>query len=79
MRKMGELMKDLGFREEASDEVKEAFIKNLIKSAYGIEVNSSKIQKQSKKFKASQRQTQFAFDFGDASNKPPQRRNRKSG
>lgn len=42
MRKVGDLMKDLGFREDASDEVKVAFIKNLVRSAYGIEIASSK-------------------------------------
>jgi hypothetical protein len=39
MRKLGDLMKDLGFREEGSDEVKEAFIKNLIRAAYGTDVS----------------------------------------
>jgi hypothetical protein len=38
MRKMGDLMKDLGFREDASDDVKIAFIKNLAKAAYGVDL-----------------------------------------
>jgi hypothetical protein len=41
MRKMGEIMKDLGFNEESSDGAKVAFIKNLIRQAYGVEVQSS--------------------------------------
>lgn len=40
MRKVGDLMKDLGFREDAPVETKEAFIKNLIRAAYGVEVKS---------------------------------------
>ena len=38
MEKVGDLMEKLGFRKEGSDEVKVAFIKNLIKQAYGIDV-----------------------------------------
>lgn len=34
MKKMAEIMEELGFRPEASDEVKKAFIKNLIKQAH---------------------------------------------
>lgn len=32
MRKVGDIMKELGFREDGSDSVKKAFIRNLIKS-----------------------------------------------
>ncbi len=38
MKKMGDLMQDMGFRKDAPDSVKEAFIKHLIKSAYGVDV-----------------------------------------
>jgi hypothetical protein len=41
MRKVGDLMKELGFREDGSDEVKKAFIKNLLRAAYGVEIQSS--------------------------------------
>lgn len=33
MKKVSEIMKELGFRPEGSDEVKKAFIKNLIKQS----------------------------------------------
>lgn len=78
MRKMGDLMKDLGFREDASEEVKEAFVKNLLKSAYGIDLGSSKTHKQSKKLKTPQSPTQLAFDFGDETVQVPNRHRRKS-
>ena len=38
MKKIGELMKDLGFNADASDSAKEAFLKHLIKSATGHNV-----------------------------------------
>ncbi len=38
MKKMGELMKDLGFNPNSATSAQEAFIKHLIKSAYGVEV-----------------------------------------
>ncbi len=37
MKKMAEIMEDLGFRPEASDDVKRAFVKNLIKQAQASE------------------------------------------
>ena len=37
MKKMAEIMEELGFRPEGSDEVKKAFIKNLIKEAHASE------------------------------------------
>ncbi|MCE3010692.1 MAG: hypothetical protein LW875_08770 [Proteobacteria bacterium] len=40
MKKIGDIMNDLGFREDAPRSLKEAFIKNLIKAAYGIEVET---------------------------------------
>ena len=38
MKKVGDLFQELGFNASASDDVKIAFIKNLVKAAYGVEV-----------------------------------------
>lgn len=40
MKKVGDIMKEMGFNKEAPDSVKEAFIKNLIKSATGVTVET---------------------------------------
>lgn len=40
MKKMGELMKEIGFNVNASDSVKEAFIKHLIKQSTGAQVQT---------------------------------------
>jgi len=40
MKKIGEIMGEMGFRKDASDSVKEAFIKHLIKNATGVEVKT---------------------------------------
>lgn len=45
MKKMSEIMEELGFRPEASDEVKKAFIKNLIKEAQKQEFTRARSQK----------------------------------
>ena len=37
MKKMAEIMEELGFRPEGSDEVKKAFVKNLIRQAHASE------------------------------------------
>lgn len=38
MKKIGELMKEIGFNPKGSNAVKEAFVKNLIRQAYGQNV-----------------------------------------
>lgn len=40
MKKVGQLMKDLGFNQQASDSAKEAFIKYLIKQSTGVDVQT---------------------------------------
>lgn len=40
MKKMKTVMEELGFNSQAPDSVKEAFIKHLIKSAYGVQVTT---------------------------------------
>lgn len=44
MKKMADIMEELGFRPEASDEVKKAFIKNLIKEAQKSEFSRPQAQ-----------------------------------
>ncbi len=38
MRKLGDLMNELGFNPNSREATAEAFIKNLMKSAYGVEL-----------------------------------------
>lgn len=47
MKKIGDLMAEMGFRKEAPESLKEAFLKHLIKNATGVEVEtpSEKAQK----------------------------------
>jgi hypothetical protein len=40
MKKIGELMKEIGFNPNSSDSVKEAFIKHLIKASTGAQVQT---------------------------------------
>lgn len=40
MKKIGDIMEEMGFRNDASDSVKEAFLKHLIKSATGVTVET---------------------------------------
>ncbi len=42
MKKMADIMEELGFRPDASDEVKKAFIKNLIREAQKSEFTRPK-------------------------------------
>lgn len=69
MKKVGELMKELGFKEGASEEVTKAFIKNLIKQAYGVEVKESFAQANPPSNIPAQPQ-QLTFDLGPTNHRP---------
>lgn len=73
MRKIGDLMKELGFREDASDDVKIAFIKNLARSAYGVELPSPQKAKKKPEAKASPVGEQLSFSFENESPHDPVR------
>ena len=42
MRKIGDIMTELGFNKDSSTETQKAFVKHLIKAAYGVEVRDHK-------------------------------------
>ena len=72
MKKISELMDELGFDPEGSPAVKEAFIKYLIKSSEGVGVltptEKTLIQADPHKIKVlpvMQKPEQLSFDFGD--------------
>lgn len=46
MKRIGQLMEELGFRKEASDSVKEAFIKHLIRASEGVSVMTPSEQRE---------------------------------
>lgn len=80
MKKIGDIMAEMGFRKDAPDSVKEAFIKHLIQSATGVvvETPSEKLEKEKNKNKelsanspgpavgdsAQEKPIQLSFDFG---------------
>ena len=76
MKKIGDLMKEIGFNSHASDSVKEAFIKNLIKQSSGVHVQTPSekkiIAENPEKFISLRRDekyalpTQLAFSFDAA-------------
>lgn len=75
MKKIGELMKEIGFNPHASESVKEAFIKHLIKQSTGSNVQTPSekkiISENPEKFISFNKSekyalpTQLAFSFDD--------------
>ena len=65
MKKINQLMKELGFNEKGSDAVKEAFIKNLIKASTGVDIITPSEKKiiQNNPDKFLQFPNQLSFDF----------------
>lgn len=74
MKKVGDLFKELGFKDEAPDGVKEAFIKHLIKASTGQIVETPSERKAvnsatDKVKKITQFSEQLSFDFTAAEKK----------
>ena len=69
MKKLGDLMKELGFNPESSQGAQEAFIKNLIREAYGVEVQTPTEKRFQAPLKKSVRKSnepsQMSFDLRD--------------
>ncbi|MNJ91046.1 hypothetical protein D3C87_86900 [compost metagenome] len=70
MKKMGDLMQELGFNKNAPDSVKEAFIKHLIKASMGVNVmtpsEKKEIAENPTKFVQLKTPQQLSFDFGES-------------
>lgn len=67
MKKVGQLMKEMGFNEKSSDSAKEAFIKYLIKQSTGqnVQTPSEKRAIQENPQKVVSFPNQLSFDFED--------------
>lgn len=73
MRRVRDLMQQLGFREEGSDRVKQAFVKNLYRSAYGKDLVDVPRRAESHTSDAKKIGEQLTFDvslLGPNSDKP---------
>jgi len=68
MKKVGDIMQELGFRKEAPDSVKEAFLKHLIHAATGQVVETPSEKKQ----RIHEAGEQLCFDFTKEKS-PPKR------
>lgn len=67
MKKLGQLMDEMGFKPESSNSVKEAFIKHLIKNSIGVDVRTPSEDKeiQNNQNKIITLPTQLEFNFAD--------------
>jgi hypothetical protein len=74
MKKIGDLMMEMGFNKEAPDSLKEAFIRHLVKKAEGVELEARNkilpspdvgpsLQNQTTQASAQEIQEQLVFDF----------------
>ncbi len=56
-------MEEMGFRKDAPDSVKEAFLKHLIKNTTGVEIQTPTEKKQNHLAESEKIQGQLSFDF----------------
>jgi hypothetical protein len=66
MKKVGDLFQELGFNEKASDDVKIAFIQNLVRAAYGVNIPSPKSPEKKPKAARLSNDEQLSFIFETA-------------
>lgn len=78
MKRVGDLMKDLGFREDASEDTARAFIENLVRAATGERWVSSNQSSRKPAVKAPQHEEQLSFDFDFDDVETAQKLSRKS-
>ena len=62
MKKVGDLMSEMGFRAEAPDSLKEAFVRHLIKAATGLAVEPGPHEKK-ELLREKKEPVQLSFDF----------------
>ena len=74
MKKIGEIMGELGFNSQAPDSVKEAFVKHLIRASTGVTVETPSERRavesnpqQVKKIHKTPPPQQLSFDFSESS------------
>lgn len=74
MKKIGQVMQELGFRKDAPDSVKEAFIKHLIKASVGVNVSTPseiiEVKKNPQSVIALPIPEQLSFEFLEHSSSP---------
>lgn len=74
MKKIGNLMQELGFNKNAPDSVKEAFIKHLIKSSTGVSVptptEKREIAENPQRIVQLKNPQQLSFDFSEETTTP---------
>lgn len=74
MKKIDQLMAELGFKKEAPEGVKEAFIKHLIKASAGVNVmtptEKKEIEASPEKVVLFHAPQQLSFDFIDSNPRP---------
>lgn len=65
MKKLGVLMRELGFNPQASKGAQEAFIKNMIREAYGIDMPTPTERKTAQSGPAPKTNEQLSFNLRD--------------
>lgn len=68
MKKIGDLMHEMGFRKDAPDSLKEAFVRHLIKSATGVDVEPGPAERK-EILSRGKTPIQLSFDFDSAKDK----------
>jgi len=61
MKKIGDIMNEMGFRKDAPDSLKEAFLKHLIKNTTGVELETPSEKHTAQR--PAQQPTQLSFLF----------------
>ena len=69
MKKLNEIMKEMGFRKDAPDSLKEAFVRHLVKAATGVAVQPGPSEQKSINSGLTSLPTQLEFDLSGTDEK----------
>lgn len=67
MKRIGQLMEEIGFRKDAPESVKKAFLEHLFQQASGVPVDQKNLSLPEKEQQHSVPPVQLAFDFAQDS------------
>jgi hypothetical protein len=65
MKKLGDMMKELGFNPDSAPGAQEAFLKTLIHEAYGVEIPIPTDRRERKRTDEKKKNVQLSFDLHD--------------
>jgi hypothetical protein len=63
MKKVSEIMQELGFNKDAPEGTKEAFVRHLIKISTGVDTAAGPAERKEEQVRTAKKESQLSFNF----------------